>query len=118
MADDSKVARDFQRRRKETWNAVRPWLLIMAIGFIGSLWLGNSNFNDSPQRWIAAILCLTLVGVAIARIAFIVKDRYRCPACGAIPMAGAFAAGPSAVGYDYGIDLNPKQCPACRAQLR
>jgi hypothetical protein len=32
MIDDSDTAREFQRRRKETWNGIKRWLFVPAAG--------------------------------------------------------------------------------------
>ena len=108
----------FQKNRAVTWKASKPWLLLMLIGAIGSYFVGDLNSHSSFERWLVWLLCFVLFGASIARLIFIVRTHYRCPACGEVPMSGWASLGSSSLGYERGVDLNPSQCPSCGVKLK
>ena len=109
MSQDQDIAREFQKRRETTWNLEKPWVLFMAMGWIGVFIV--FNYNGFPPDVRAGLFWgsfLTLV-VTIIRINFIIMRNYRCPSCGKIPMTH---------GMRNGVMLNPEECPSCGAILK
>ena len=117
MPSRSDSAREFQKRRADTFKTALPWVVLAFIGFVGGAIIGNLNEDSSSARWSAGILFFAMVFVAIWRVVFIFRARYRCPVCGAVPMQGDVLLGPMSFGYDEGVALNPSRCSKCGAEL-
>jgi hypothetical protein len=118
MPLDQDTVKEFQENRAETWAASKPWLFLMAIGVIGGLFVGDLNGQSPTERWVLGLIFFVLFGASIMRLTFIVRARYRCPACGKVPMSGWALFGPGSFGYERGVDLNPRQCHNCGTKLK
>ena len=118
MPFDQDTMKKFQESRAETWAASKPWLLLGATGVIGSLFVSELNGHSSIEKWILGLIFFLLFGAAIMRLTYIIRARYRCPACGKIPMSGRASFGPSSFGYERDVNLNPRLCPNCGVKLK
>ena len=111
MLDENAIALEFQRRRNETWVAARGWVLSMALGALGGLFVGDLNDQLAPLEWAFGLACFAMFAIPIVRLTYLIRAHYLCPACGQVPMGGFFSFGPSAIGYSRGVELNPKNAP-------
>ncbi|MBZ0068439.1 MAG: DUF2818 family protein [Thiobacillus sp.] len=109
---------EFQRRRKQTWAAAKPWLLLLAVSVGVGLAVGNVTNQSSQKEWAFFLLAFILFFASVVRLVFIVRALYRCPACGEVPMSGWANIGPHSFGAERGVDLNPVQCSRCGAKLK
>jgi uncharacterized membrane protein HdeD (DUF308 family) len=127
----------FQRRRHDTWKAIRVWLLLLALGTVGffvPFWLDRSavhtiqpgsgavrwslSADDITQGQFTVLLASLIVcGVAIIAIVMGLRRHYRCPGCNAIPMGAWNILGPGSVGRRSGVAVFPSVCPNCGAHL-
>lgn len=110
---------EFKQRRLRTWHAARWWLLVGAIGFLGS-WFGLSAADGEHGRAGFTLFLLGFVafGAAIIFMTHAVTKFYRCPVCDEIPKTGSLKAGVGGISYRSGVDLDPSECPNCGAKLK
>lgn len=95
---------EFQKRRRQTWRAIRLWLTLGAAGLIGSLILIWSSpatkcihgfttsrctlsFEDMAL-WQINLALASLIGIGVATVAItlVVNRNYRCPRCETVVM--------------------------------
>lgn len=128
----------FQQRRRDTWKAIRLWVLIEALAILAlpiASWSKLAHAPSSagllePLRFDLSLgdtapwqLNLTLaavcamVGATIA-IVMAVQRHYRCPKCETVPMGSSTTFGPVTLPKSWGVELNPSTCPKCRVRLR
>jgi hypothetical protein len=118
MPEPSDTARKFQLRQKQTWAAAKPWILLLVTSAVVSLVVGNVSSQSSQKEWAFFLLAAGLFFASVARLVFIVRSLYRCPACGEVPLSGWANIGPHTFGAERGVDLNPAQCSRCGAKLK
>lgn len=126
----------FRRSRRETWKAIRVWLLLLAIASVGfwtPFWLNRdrvhvmdtsrgtrytlSSQDETMGEFTLGLVSLILGGVAGIGIVFGVRRHYRCPKCNTIPMTTWAQFGP-AFGIRRDVAIKPSVCPKCGARLR
>jgi hypothetical protein len=133
------TAAAFQQRRRDTWRAIRIWLVVEALAVATFLTVGSSKTHaiqtssgplEFSVRYITPMRDLTLwqlntlfgsfvvMGAAVIAITYAIKRHYRCPKCEAIPMGSWTMLGPSSYGISSGVALNPSVCRKCGARLR
>lgn len=105
------TAYTFQKRRKKTWRSARRWLVPMAIGLTGSLYIDEFTAKYPRDEGLFEIGCAVLFVAPLLRLRYLVHDEYLCPVCEKVPMAPETS-------FWGGIDLNPKLCPNCGAKLK
>lgn len=110
--------KEFQRRRKETWAAAKPWAFLLVGSAIGGLFITMAHGKPLTDHWLFSLILFAGFAVSILRLTFIVKASYRCPVCGEVPMQGVSLLGPPSFGHEEGVDLNPTKCLHCGAQLK
>lgn len=110
--------KEFQKRRKEAWAAARPWLILLLGSAIGGLFITKADGEPLNDHLLLSILVFAGFAVSILRLTYVVKAKYCCPVCGKVPMQGASLLGPSSLGHEEGVDLNPTKCSHCGAQLK
>lgn len=118
MPSELEIIEEFKKRRADTWAASKYWLLLAIIGFVGGMFVGNLDQNSSPERWRWGILFLAFIFVAVLRLTFIVRSKYRCPSCGNIPMQRSTQLGPGSFGIEEGVALSPTRCSNCGVRLK
>jgi hypothetical protein len=102
-----------------TWRATRFWILLaVAAGLCFFALPKGSDADMTETEFTLNLLCFVVLGISMCVVIFAVRRLYRCPRCNNIPMSGWGTAGPYAVGYKYGVDLNPSICTTCHAKLR
>lgn len=121
----------FQRSRRETWKAIRLWLLVLAsavIGFAIPFWMEREHVQVDGTRYTLPLETMTLGeltlslasfvlgGAAIIGITVGIRRHYRCPRCDTVPMGTWIQLGPLA-GVRRDVDMNPSVCPKCGARL-
>jgi predicted RNA-binding Zn-ribbon protein involved in translation (DUF1610 family) len=106
---DQDISKEFQKRRKTTWCQEKPWVLLMLIGWLGIFIVFNAK--GLPPNVVAGLFFLSflILVVTIIRINFIMMRKYRCPACGKIPIVH---------GMRGGVLVDPEECPNCGASLK
>ena len=109
------TAAEFQRRRADTWSISRPWLLLAALSFTVDVLAGRFDLLSSSEDRIFGQISLAVFGASILRLIFVLRTRYLCPACGAMPMTGGSSA---PFWYRRGVDLDPETCSNCGAKLK
>jgi hypothetical protein len=131
------TATAFQKRRGQTWRAVRIWILLGVSATIGFFvpfwansatkcvpnWLGASrcrlSFDDMPLWQInLCFASLILAGASVIAITLATKRYYRCPKCETVPLGSWASLGPGIIGMQWGVALNPSICPKCGVKLR
>jgi hypothetical protein len=132
------TAATFQQRRRDTWKAIRIWVVIEALAILSLPIVAWSKFAHAPRS--AALFeplsdtlslgDITLwqlnlnIGAASAMVAatiaivMAVQRHYRCPKCETVPMGSWTTFGLGDVGKRLGVEFNPSSCPKCRARLR
>ena len=118
MPPSTDTVQEFQRKRKQTWAAAKPWLLLLVASVVGGLVIGEVTDQSSQEEWWLFLLAVALFIATVARLVFIVRALYRCPACSEVPMSGWAQLGPSSFGAERGVDLNPAQCSRCGTKLK
>jgi hypothetical protein len=136
MNSDNWTAAAFQQRRRETWKAIRIWLVVVVLALIGTYialrnadvhasgnGIGSFRYNaslDDMTLWQLNLSLGSLLAMAVSVIAIViaVQRHYRCPKCNAVPMSSWNTLGPGRVGKRWGVSLNPSVCPSCGAKLR
>ena len=127
---------EFQRRRHQTWRAIRLWVLVGAAGAAGFwfvMWvnpattctdgsLGSFRCSlsaDNMSLWQLNLIFGSIVtlGVSVAAIARAVQRHYRCPNCEAVPLGSWSAFGRASFSTSWGVALNPSVCSKCGAKL-
>jgi len=112
MTNDMDTVQEFQRRRRETWKAVKPFIALMGGGIAGFILMIVANdFHLPPDKKFLVLLFLfALIGISFLFIVLIIRAKYVCPRCNKIPV------------YEYsgqgGVDLNPDVCPYCGTRLK
>lgn len=96
----------FQRRRRETWRAVRWWWLVLPVGIVGfelpfywerahvrteqhgpmSVRQSLSSQDESKSEFTLGLVSLAIIFIAGGGIIFGVRRHYRCPRCEEIPI--------------------------------
>jgi undecaprenyl pyrophosphate phosphatase UppP len=114
------TAAAFKQRRRDTWKAIRIWLLVEALAVATFLAVPNAHSMRDMSLWQLNTLfgAFVVMGAAIIAITFAIKRHYRCPKCEAIPMNSWATLGPSTFGVYSGVALNPSVCRKCGARLR
>lgn len=123
----------FQKARRDTWRAIRIWLLVLVVGMIGfavPFWLNRSHLHmTSPGRYSLSaadetvgqftlgLVSIVVVGAAAIGITVGLRRHYRCPECNAVPMGSWNSLGPDTLGLNRGVALNPSVCGSCDAPL-
>jgi hypothetical protein len=123
----------FRKARRDTWRAIRIWLLVLVGGVIGfaiPFWLNRSHLHTiAPGKYSLSAADETVgqftlglgsfiaAGAAIIGIAVGVRRHYRCPKCNAVPIGTWSTLGPGSFGLNRGIAINPSVCPSCGAAL-
>jgi hypothetical protein len=119
MLPGSDVIAEFQRRRIQTWKAVRWWLLLAVIaGVAFALSPQGSTLELTQGQFTFLLICFVVIAVSIIVAIRAVYAYYRCPICNIVPMRQMGAGGGGGFSYRTGVDLNPSICPKCGAQLR
>jgi hypothetical protein len=128
----------FQRRRRETWRAVRWWWLVLAVGIVGfevpfylerahvhsaqrgplSVRQTLSTQDETEGEFTVSLVSLVVIFIGGGGIIFGVRRHYRCPRCEEIPMGSWTNLGPTSYGRQSGVELFPSVCRSCRARLR
>jgi hypothetical protein len=126
----------FQRSRRETWKAVRVWLLLLAIAAIGfwiPFWVNRDHVeavdasrgtrytlsleDETMGEFTLGLVSLVLGGAATIGIVIGVRRHYRCPRCNTVPMTTWAQFGP-VFGIRRDVEMNPSLCSKCGARLR
>jgi hypothetical protein len=126
----------FQRTRRETWKAVRVWILLLAMAAICfwiPFWLHREHVEvvdtsrgtrytlpfeeETMEEFTVSLISLVLGGAAVIGIVVGVRRHYRCPKCDKIPMTTRAQLGP-VFGVRRDVDMNPSLCSNCAARLR
>jgi hypothetical protein len=123
----------FQEARRDTWRAIRIWLLMLIVGMIGlavPFWLNRSHLHmTSPGKYSLSaadeavgqftlgLVSIVVVGAAAIGITVGLRRHYRCPKCNAVPMGTWNSLGPDTLGLNRGVALNPSVCGSCGAPL-
>ena len=126
----------FRRSRRETWKAVRIWLLLLviaAIGFWIPFWVNRDRVHavntsrgtrytlsledETVGEFTLGLASFVLGGAAIVGIVFGVRRHYRCPRCDKVPMTRSMQFGP-VFGIRRDVAMNPSLCSNCGARLR
>jgi len=126
----------FRRARRETWKAIRVWLLLFAIAAIGfciPFWLNRDHVHvvdtsrgtrytlsaadETVGEFTLGLVSLILGGAAGIGVVFGVRRHYRCPRCDTIPMTTRTQLGP-VFGIRRDVALSPSVCSNCGARLR
>jgi hypothetical protein len=134
---EPQTAVEFQRRRSQTWRAVRLWILLGGAGIIGfcvPFWVnpaakcvhqafGSSKCTlstDDMPLWQLNLSfgSLIVAGASVIAATLAVRRYYRCPRCETIPLGSWTTLGPANFGMQWGVALNPSVCPKCGAILR
>lgn len=132
------TAATFQQRRRDTWKAIRIWVVIEALAILALAivtWSKLAHAPSSPglfepfrydlslgdttpwQLNLTLLMASALVAATIA-IAMAVQRHYRCPKCETVPMGSAPRVGSLSLPERWSVELNPASCPKCRAKLR
>ena len=128
---------EFQKRRRRTWHAIRLWVLLAIVSFVGfsipfwtnsAIRCSHTGFAsskcilspDDTSLWQFNLLLVSFIGmgVSIVAITLAVRRYYRCPKCEAVPTGSWTSLGPTNIGMQRGIPLNPSVCGRCGARLR
>jgi hypothetical protein len=123
----------FQRARRDTWRAIRIWLLVLVAGMIGfatPFWLNRSHLHayapgkyslsaadETVGQFTLGLVSLIAAGAAVIGITVGVRRHYRCPKCNAVPTDTWSALGPGSFALNKGVAINPTVCPSCGAPL-
>ena len=118
MLSEREIIQEFKHRRAETWVASKYWLLLVIVGFVGGAFVGNLDQDSPAELWKWGSLFFALIFVSILRLVFIVRDKYRCPACEGIPMQRNTLLGPGSFGVEEGVALSPARCSNCGVRLK
>jgi len=118
MPEAIDTVREFQLRRKQTWGAAKPWLLLLIASIVVGLVIGDVSENSSEKGWAIFLGMFAAFFISILRLVFIFRAQYRCPACGEVPLSSWASLGPQTFGVERGINLNPSQCSHCGAKLK
>jgi hypothetical protein len=128
----------FQRRRRETWRAVRWWWLVLAVGIVGfelpfywerahvhtvqrgpmAVRQTLSTQDESEGEFTLGLVSLVVIFIGGGAIIFGIRRHYRCPRCEEIPMGSWTNLGPTTFGPQSGVELFPSVCRSCGARLR
>lgn len=105
------VVAEFSRRRSQTWQKLRYWLIFLALAFPGAiltLVIASALHMDKDLLVVVAALLMLPIGIAIIVVNLTLKRYYLCPACGRIPSRGGNAGG---------VLIDPPECPHCGVRL-
>ena len=127
----------FRQRRRQTWKAIRLWLVLMLIGFAdfwvpfylerthvrventGSRVIYKLSMNDmTGSELIISLISFVAAGTGVVGTVVGIQRYYRCPRCESIPMASWTILGPTSFGWQSGVEFNPTVCRKCGAKLR
>jgi hypothetical protein len=128
----------FQQRRRDTWKAIRIWVLVEALAvltFPVAAWSKLAHAPKSaelfePFHYNFSLGDITLwqlnlaFGVASALIAatiaivMAIQRHYRCPKCETVPMGSWTTFALPDVCKRWAVEFNPSSCPKCSARLR
>jgi ribosomal protein S27AE len=104
---DGDWSAEFQKKRRRAWRKTRWAVLILLVSFAGAWW--------DMRLFIPAFIASF---IAILWIVYVTTRRYRCPACGEIPMTNGPAFGTDGIFYDKSVDLDPEFCSNCGVRLK
>jgi hypothetical protein len=132
------TATAFQQRRRDTWKAIRIWIVLEALAIGGFLIAGLSKSAPAQRagelfgafHYSRSLADMTLwqlnlafgsfaamLGAGIA-ITMGIQRHYRCPKCETVPMGSWTTFGPGGIGKNWGVEFNPSICRKCGARLR
>jgi len=126
----------FKQRRRDTWKAIRIWLLLLLIGFagfwvpsylerekvkvenIGSRVRYHLSLDDmTGSELIISLVSFVVAGIGVAGTVKVTQRHYRCPKCEEVPMGYWNILGPNLFRRQSGVDLTPSVCRNCGARL-
>ena len=126
----------FKQRRRETWRAIRLWLLLLFIGSAGfwvPFYLERTNVkaenSGSRVRYRLSLDDMTGTELIISLVSFVAagigvvgtvvgtQRYYRCPRCEEVPMGSWNTFGPNLFSRQSGVAVFPAVCPNCGARL-
>jgi hypothetical protein len=126
----------FKQRRRDTWKAIRIWLLLLFIGFagfwvpfylertkvkvenIGSRVRYHLSLDDmTDSELIISLVSFVVLGIGVVGTVKGTQRHYRCPKCEEVPMGYWNILGPNLFGRQSGVDLSPSVCRNCGARL-
>jgi hypothetical protein len=106
----SDIAREFQHRRRLTFQRLKHWIVLMIIGFLSCIIITIGTINSDHDLMVLIFIALMVpTGTAVIAINLIISRYYRCPVCDRIPYTS---------GMSGGLPLDPKACPHCGALFR
>lgn len=105
MSYDDHVIASFKRRKMQTWNRVKYWLVLLVIGFGLAGLIGSLDDRSPRYYWPIFAFAFGMAGTAIFAITRVVEKFYRCPHCNKVPVSGQF------------VEINPSDCPNCGRKL-
>jgi ribosomal protein S27AE len=104
---DGDWSAEFQRKRRRAWRKTRWAVLVLLVSFAATWW----DMRLFIPGFIASI-------IAIFWIIRVTTRRYRCPACGEIPMTNGPAFGTDGIFYNKDVALDPEFCSNCGVRPR
>jgi len=101
------TAAEFQKRRRETWRQIRPWVGIAAAvftTFVFVVYFGSKLSELSNLNLVFGGMAVAVV--AAVRINMVIRRTYRCPECDGVVMDSD------------GVPVDPAVCPKCGVRLK
>ena len=128
----------FQQRRRDTWKAIRIWVVIEALAILAFPIVAWSKLAYTPTSselfepfhynlslgditlWQLSLACGAASALVAATIAIVmaVQRHYRCPKCETVPMGSWTTFALADVSKRLAVEFNPSSCPKCSARLR
>jgi DNA polymerase III alpha subunit (gram-positive type) len=114
----------FQKNRRATWQAVRWWVALLALGITGfsvpflleseHVRKDDNGYSLAAEDMTAGEFTLSLLSLVVmfsSGIGIVVAARrhYKCPKCSQVPMSYS--------GFENAVDLKPSVCSNCGARL-